>query len=288
MNMFDIFSQAQNGDAMRVMARQFGLDEKQVENAVDALMPAFSTGFKRKTSEPDGVSEFFETLTRAQGQTAFFDDLTKAFAPEGTHIGNELLGQFFGSKDISRAVAKQAETVSGIGQDILKKMLPVIATTLMGGMAKKSNENALNAASGADGNVFGKIVEQMMKQGMDNMGLGGGSDQRAQRQPNPIDNPLGKILEQMFGGGERVAPDTTDDRGRIPNPMNPDNNPLGKIFRDMIEQAQKPQSEPKTRSTQNPYGELFGDMFETGRRQQETYQQSIEQIFDQYLQGMRR
>ncbi|MEL6201229.1 MAG: DUF937 domain-containing protein [Pseudomonadota bacterium] len=286
--MFDIFSQAQNGDAMRVMARQFGLDEKTVETAVEALMPAFSTGFKRKTSEPDGVSEFFETLTRAQGQTGFFDDITKAFAPDGKTAGNELLGQFFGSKDVSRAVAKQAEAATGIGQEVLKQMLPVIATTLMGGMAKNTNNSMFNASSGAGGNVFGQIVEQMMKQGMDSMGMGGATSQRAPRNSNPMENPLGKILEQMFGNGEPVARDDQDDRGRIPNPMNPDNNPLGKIFRDMLEQAQQPEPQPRNRQSQNPYGDLFGDMFETGRRQQETYQQSMEQIFDKYLQGMRR
>ena len=286
MNMFDIFTQAQNGDAMRVMARQFGLDEGQVEKAVEALMPAFSTGFKRKTSQPDGVSEFFETLTRAQGQTGFFDDLTKAFAPEGTNAGNELLGQFFGSKDVSRAVAKQAEAATGIGQDILKRMLPVIATTLMGGMAKKTSESAMGTSSGAGGNIFGQIVEQMMQQGMNNLGTGSASRQPAPRNSNPMDNPLGKILDQMFGNSRPAARDDEDDRGRIPNPMNPDNNPLGKIFRDMMEQAQTPA--PKSRQTQNPYGELFGDIFETGRRQQETYQQSMENIFDQYLQGMRK
>ncbi|MEO0543606.1 MAG: DUF937 domain-containing protein [Pseudomonadota bacterium] len=286
MNMFEIFSQAQNGDAMRVMARQFGMDEKQVEKAVDALMPAFSTGFKRKTADPDGVSEFFETLTRAQGQTGFFDDLTKAFAPDGINAGNELLGQFFGSKDVSRAVAKQAEAATGVGQEILKQMLPVIATTLMGGMAKNTTGNAMAASASASGNMFGQIVEQMMKQGLDNMGTGGGS--RAPRNSNPMDNPLGKILEQMFGNGGPVAPDEENDRGRIPNPMNPDNNPLGKMFRDMMEQTQQAEPKPQSKPKQNPYGELFGDIFETGRRQQETYQQSMEQIFDQYLQGMRR
>ncbi|MEN0000037.1 MAG: DUF937 domain-containing protein [Pseudomonadota bacterium] len=287
MNMFDIFMQAQNGSAMREMARQFGLDERQMEQAVEALMPAFSTGFKRKTSQPQGVSEFFETMARAQGHATFFDDMTKAFQPQGMAAGNDLLGQFFGSKDVSRAVARQAEAATGIGQEIFKQMLPVIATTLMGGMVKNTTGGSRSSYSAGSANMFGDIVEQMMQQGLDNMGMGG-TTRQAERNANPMDNPLGKILEGMFGNGERVAPEDPDDHGRIPNPMNPENNPLGKIFKDMMEQAQQPQKAPEPQPRQNPYGELFGELFETGRRTQDTYQQSMEQIFDQYLQGMRR
>ncbi|MEM1377190.1 MAG: DUF937 domain-containing protein [Pseudomonadota bacterium] len=286
MNMFDIFAQAQNGNAMTAMARQFGMNERQVEAAVEALMPAFSTGFKRKTADPFGVSEFFETMTKAQGHTSYFDDLTKAFQPQGMQAGNELLGQFFGSKDVSRAVAKQAEAATGVGQEILKQMLPAIASALMGGMYKQSTSNAFGASSAGGGNVFGQIVEQMMQQGMDNMGMGSGQSASAQRNPNPMDNPFGKVLEQMFGNGQQVAPDDPEDNGRIPNPMNMDNNPLGDIFKEMMGQGQQAaQSQPKS---SNPYGELFGEMFETGRQTQETYQRSMEDIFDQYLKGMQR
>ncbi|MEO1746086.1 MAG: DUF937 domain-containing protein [Pseudomonadota bacterium] len=292
MNMFDIFAQAQNGDAFGTMARQFGIDERQVESAVEALMPAFSTGFKRKTADPYGVSEFFETLVRGQQHTPYFEDVTKAFQPTGMQAGNELLGQFFGSKDVSRAVAAQAAQATGIGQEVMKQMLPVIASTLMGGMAKQSaaNAQAFGASSAAGGNIFGQIVEQMMKQGMPQAQ----PTQRAERNPNPLDNPFGQILEQMFGNGQQVAPDDPSDNGRVPNPMNPDNNPLGRVFKDMMQQREAPgaqpqaQAEPTPSGTKNPYEELFGEMFETGRKTQENYQQSMEQIFDNYLQGMRR
>ena len=51
--------------------------------------------------------------------------------------GNNVLALIFGSKDVSRAVAAQAEQMSGIGQDIYKQMLPVIANTMMGGFFKQ-------------------------------------------------------------------------------------------------------------------------------------------------------
>ena len=45
-----------------------------------------------------------------------------------------MLGQIFGSKEVSRAIAQQAELATGIAQDIYKRMMPVVASVLMGGL----------------------------------------------------------------------------------------------------------------------------------------------------------
>jgi hypothetical protein len=46
--------------------------------------------------------------------------------------GNGILGHILGSKDVSRQVAAQASARTGIGADVLKKMLPLVATLAMG------------------------------------------------------------------------------------------------------------------------------------------------------------
>ena len=51
--------------------------------------------------------------------------------------GNEVLGQIFGKKQVSREVAQQLSATSGIGADILKKLLPIVATMVLGTLAKK-------------------------------------------------------------------------------------------------------------------------------------------------------
>jgi len=51
------------------------------------------------------------------------------------------------------------------------------------------------------------------------------------------------------------------------------------------------QSAPKPSASNkagNPYDDLFGKMFDSGREVQKGYQQNMESIFDQYLQGMKR
>jgi hypothetical protein len=292
--LFDMMTNAQNGEAMRKMAEQFGISQKQAEDALAALMPAFSTGLKRNASDPMGVGSFLQALAGGN-HTRYFEDMSNAFSPAGIQEGNGILGHLFGSKEVSRAVAAQAAQMTGLGQEMFKQMLPAIASMMMGGLYKQST-GQLNAMSGgfgaANGNIIGQVIEQMMRQ-----------QQQFQprtpepRNPNPFDNPFGQVLEQMFGGGRREPePEPEPQSRRSPetgfNPMNPMDNPLGRIFEDMMKSGyaptRQPEPEPEPEPTKNPYGELFGEMFETGRRTQEQYQRSMESIFDQYMQGMKR
>ena len=42
--LFDMLANAQNGQAMDMLARQFNLSQQQTRAAVEALLPAFSKG----------------------------------------------------------------------------------------------------------------------------------------------------------------------------------------------------------------------------------------------------
>lgn len=295
MPLIEMMMSAQNGEAIKAMARQYGLSEAQVEQAMEALMPAFSTGLKRNAQNPMDVSNFLSAL--ASGNHAkYFEDVQNAFTPAGMEEGNGILGHLFGSKEVSRAVAAQASAATGIGQEVLKQMLPVLASAIMGGLFKQSTGQVQAAAGGGTGNVIGDLIAEMMKNGMG--GMGGGS--RSRPQPSgPMDNPLGQILEGMFGGGGNAGGGAR----RQPETADPFDNPLGQIFKDMLGggggRAQAPEPEPDPEPAprgrrmpsgreRNPYDDLFGNMFETGREVQKGYQKSVESIFDQYLQGMNR
>jgi len=296
--LFDMFANAQNGDAINQMARQFGLTQKQTEDALAALMPAFSTGLKRNASDPMGVGNFLQAL--AGGDHAkYFEDMTRAFSPTGIDEGNGILGHLFGSKEVSRAVAAQAAQATGIGQEILKQMLPVIASTMMGGLFKQSTGqmNAMSGYGAAQGNVIGQVIEQMMRQQAEMAERMQPRRQEPEPAANPFENPFGKALEQMFGGAAQSKPEPQKRAEPDFDPMNPMNNPLGRIFQDMMKggfaqpQARQPEPEPEPEpepTSGNPYGDLFGEMFEAGRKTQSQYQKSMEQIFDSYLDGMKR
>ena len=68
----------------------------------------------------------------ATGQHAkYFEDAQNAFTPQGVQEGNGILGNLFGSKELSRAVASQAAQATGIGSQVLQQMLPVIASMII-------------------------------------------------------------------------------------------------------------------------------------------------------------
>lgn len=277
MPLFDLIANAQNGQGLDLLAKQFNLNQQQMQSAMDALLPAFSEGLKRNTSDPMGMGSFLQAMGSGN-HAKYFEDAANAFSQSGVAEGNGILGHLFGNKDVSRAVAAQAASATGLGQEILKQMLPVIASMVMGGLFKQST-GQMSQAAGMGTNPIGDIIEQMMKQGQ----------QRQQQAPSPMDNPLGKILEGMLGGGAQPQ------SGQ--NPFGADN-PLGQILEQMLRpqsvpqqqeapqrRAPQPQSQPQS---QNPLDDIFGKMFETGRQTQETYKKGVESIFDQYLQNMER
>ena len=291
MPLYDMMMNAQNGDALQAMARQFGLNQSQMEQAMAALMPAFSTGLKRNASNPMDMSNFLAAL--ASGNHArYFENMQNAFSPQAMQEGNGILGHLFGSKEVSRAVAAQAEAATGIGQEIFKQMLPVLATSIMGGLFKQATGQASGQAQAnatGSSNPIGDLISEMMRQGM-----GGGQPKPAPK-ASPMDNPLGQILEGMFGGGaQRPAPQGGG------NPFG--DNPLGQIFQDMLggamgggqtRQTPEPEQQPDpdlmpSGRKRNPYDDLFGQMFDAGKEVQQGYQKNVESIFDQYLQGMNR
>lgn len=291
LNLFDMLSNAQNGNAIELLARQFNLSQQQAQLAVESLLPAFSQGLKRNVSDPYGMGSFLSAM--ASGQHAkYFDDMQNAFAPQGVSEGNGILGHLFGSKELSRAVAAQAAQATGIGQQVLQQMLPVIASMIMGGLFKQSTNQfgaGRNAGGfGGSGNPLGEIIEQMMRQG----GLPGGqSGRQAQPQGDPFDNPFGKILKDMMGGGQAPA----QPRGGTRQPDPAGDNPLGRIFEEMLGGGRRAEPEPEPQAPKNPsgrprnpYDDLFGQMFETGARQRDEYQKGVESIFDQFSKGMDR
>ncbi|BCG82271.1 DUF937 domain-containing protein [Mesorhizobium sp. 113-3-3] len=256
--LFDMLTQAQNGNGMQALAQQYGLSLQQTQAAVGALLPAFSQGLQRNTADPYGLGAFMTAM--ASGQHAkYFEDATRAFSPQGVDEGNGILGHLFGSKDLSRAVASQAAQASGVSQQILQQMLPAIASMVMGGLFKQTTSQ-MQAAGGFGGgnNPLGEIIEQMMRQG-GGMGAPAPQQRQAPQPQNPMDNPLGKVLQDMFGGG---APQPQSQPA--PNPYG--DNPLGKVLQDMFGGGTpQPQggAQPQPQQTQSPYGDNpLGKIFE--------------------------
>jgi hypothetical protein len=73
-----------------------------------------------------------------------------------------------GSKDASREVASRAAAQTGLSADVLKRLLPLAATLMMGAFAKQSgNASSTTAALGGSGGGIGAMLTPFLDQNRD-------------------------------------------------------------------------------------------------------------------------
>jgi hypothetical protein len=281
MNLFDIMQSAQNGQAMPNLAQQYGLSLQQTQAAIDALLPAFSMGLQRQTQDPYAFGSLAQMMT-VSPYARFFEAGGYGIPTEAKSAGNDVLGQLFGSREVSQAIAAQAAATSGVSQAILKQMLPVIAAMLMGGLTKSAGNQGW-------GGILGQFAEMMRGQ------MPGAAPQ----QPQMPGNPFEAILKGMFGqaGGQ---PQATPQSA----PSDPFGGALGQILGGMFGgAAAEPEPAPAPRRAREPEPEeeapppagapgagsigldALNQMFEHGRQIQDDHQNALKSILDAMLGG---
>jgi hypothetical protein len=200
----------------------------------------------------------------------------------------------FGSKDVSRAVADQAQHATGVGSAILKQMLPVVIGMILSGLLKGLGGGSAQGqqipmpqppqpapGGGGLGDILGEILRGRVPGGGQAPGQappGGGSpfpfplpDGRGAPQPAPspgggqsMPGGLGDILRDILGGmggasGGRPA------GGGAPS----------RDLKDLSDLSNK------LPFAGGGYGEqLFGEMFEPGHTVDRQHEQNIAQLFD--------
>ena len=145
MQITDILAQM---GGLQSMARELGVSEAQVASGAEALAPAVLGGFKKQT-QTSGL----EGLGGLLGQLGGGGLLDNVLSPQPTDVslGNDLLGGIFGSKDVSRAVAQNAASQTGLDPSLLKKMLPMLAMLVGGFIAKQQGGGGASRNSGGGG-----------------------------------------------------------------------------------------------------------------------------------------
>jgi len=142
MNLIEALLGGQADGAVEQLGRQFGLDPSQTSSALGALLPAVATGFQRNAASPSGLEALLGALGGGR-HGRYVDDVGSLGMPGTVDDGNGILGHIFGSKDVSREVARRASAQSGVGADVLKQMLPVVAAMVMGALAKQQGGGAV-------------------------------------------------------------------------------------------------------------------------------------------------
>ncbi len=297
-SMIELLLQSEGASPLAELSSRFGLSKTQTRQAVEALAPALSIGLKRNTASPMGAGAFIEALSTGR-HAQYVDQPSQAVSDDGIKEGNKILGHLLGSKKVSRAVTAQAAQATGLGQNTMKQMLPMLASMAMGSMFKGAKKGS------AGGGILGQILEGVLAGGA----ARGGS--AAKRGSGGGDNPLGKMFEDMLAGREKPGGLRTPQRRRQtveeenfddifddgPAPRSTRSRHQadsggGDVLGDMLDkfldgEDEEPQMEaqrPRRRSSSGgSLGDLFGDMFDTGKEADDGYNNGLESIFDNFV-----
>ena len=180
---------------LQSIARELGISESQAAAGAAALAPAILGGFKKQAQAPAGL----EGLGGLLGQLGGGGLLDNVLATEPTDVGrgNDVLGEIFGSKDVSRTVAQNAAARSGLDPSLIKKMLPLVAMLVAGYMAKQRGGGQPSTAGGGLGDMLGGLLGGPARGATPSADAGLGSMLDLNGDGNPLDDILrmaGKAL----------------------------------------------------------------------------------------------
>lgn len=170
----------QQTGAIDSIARELNIDTGTAMTGAGALLPAIVAGMGRSatggTSTPDpmgGLGSLAGAILGGGGSSSGGGlggalggalgggllDAVLGQSPTPVNQGNDILGNIFGSKDVSRSVAGEVSAITGIDEGILKKMLPILTMAVAGYMAQQAAGGGQAQPSGsAGGSPLGGIL----------------------------------------------------------------------------------------------------------------------------------
>jgi hypothetical protein len=179
-NLYEIVRSAQGGHALDNLASQFNITPEEADRAVRAIVPELSEGFLKQASEPAALGFFAGSLGADQYRAAFADP---SAAQASAQQGGDYLQKIFGSSSAADAAVARASSATGIGQETLSQMLPVIVSMVFGGLTKSLESQG-----------FGGILGELSK------GLGQGSGSIFGQNPAGGPGPATPLPQSPAGG----------------------------------------------------------------------------------------
>jgi hypothetical protein len=150
MNILESIMNADNGAAVRQLGAQVGLNDAQTASALSALVPFLSAGLRQNAQTPGGLEGLLSALSTGNHQR-YIDDPSVLAQAGAVSDGNGILGHILGSKDVSRDVAARTGAETGLDVGVMKRMLPLVATLMMGALSRKAatdGPSSMNTAAG--------------------------------------------------------------------------------------------------------------------------------------------
>jgi hypothetical protein len=150
MNLLEILTK--NDALVGQLAQGLGVGSQDARSGMEALLPALTRGLQRNTQSQDGLGGLANAIQRG-GHQRYIERPDLLGQAESIQDGNDILGHILGSKDVSRNVAAHASKQTGLDSTLLKKMLPMLAAAVMGGLGQQSQ-----SGGGGAGDLLGQML----------------------------------------------------------------------------------------------------------------------------------
>lgn len=299
---FPMLSSMNDGALQKQLSEQFALNQKQAMNVLAAMAPAFSEALQRQTATPADTTDFMATLSSGRHAPYGFD-VTKAFEPNAISQAQSILDQLFRSAGLMRAITDQVASETGVPREDVQRMLPVIASAVMGGITRQMTEFFVTAGDAAPrySNPFVQAPanprpkqrpqqkEQEQPVGMlesiygpagrvwDEMWAPFVDSARAVNQSTRGTGGFGDMME-MFLGRPRSSPEknhTADGIGTVPPGLPLEPEPF------LVDEAADPDS-PDDDDNDKTANDFFGPMFAAGEAVSRQQIEAMQKLFDQF------
>lgn len=212
------------------VAQTFGVDDDKAGQAVYALTDELQARIQRRMLNRGGVADVASLVTNPAAATALSNPQTLA-SPDAVDSGNHILDVLIGSKHASRKIAARTASSSNLDTGTVEKMLPAVASLLIGELQRQSQPALQKALSGIPGlpafggSPLGLPGDQPSQSGSANDWSSGNGQPSPGRFPaGPIDagQPLPIPGDNIPGLGRRSGrsqpqPDDDDPYQRLPD-----------------------------------------------------------------------
>ena len=193
----DLLDMLRRSGGIEAVSKQLGVAPGVAATGVEALLPAIVGGFAKRSEAAGGGETGLGALVEVLGGLGGGSLAANVLGPDETEVGrgNDVLGEIFGSKDVSRSVAADAATRTGIDPATLKQMLPLLAMLVGGYLSARAGGSGTEGSGGLGG--LGSILGSALG-GSHGGGLGGlGSLLDMNGNGNPLDDILGMTGKLM-------------------------------------------------------------------------------------------
>lgn len=158
----------ENGDIITSIANSFDLRKTEVKEVIAEVVPAITRGIKENTKYETQLDDLLDALASGK-HGEYLNDLSRLNQQQTTDDGNAILAHIFDnfsvdSIDVSRQVAQSTSEKTGVDNSVVKKLLPVLATVIMGSLNKEAKRsNLLDTQNGnASSSILGAIIVQYL------------------------------------------------------------------------------------------------------------------------------